>query len=162
GNADLLPHGSWSISKASSPIYTVREQMEIPVLMRQSGATLLHAPHYNLPLLAASCTIVTVHDLIHLKFPQFWPSKRARAYAHFFFHHVVPRARHILTVSENTKRDIVDMLSIAPDRITVTYPAVWHDRFNDRAPKTLPGFEALKLPAGYLLYVGNLKEFKNV
>ncbi len=162
GDPSRLPQGPWQIRSASSSIYSLSEQMELPWLMRRAGAALLHAPHYNMPCFAASRTIVMVHDLIHLKFPQFWPSAIARAYAYFFFHQVVPRARAILTVSENTKRDLMEMLSIPGERITVTYPAVRHDQFQAIQPEALSEFRKLELPGEYLLYVGNLKEFKNV
>ena len=71
-------------------------------------------------------------------------------------------AKAIMTVSENTKRDLVDMLSIPKDRITVTYPAVDHARFQQKDPASLAELKALGLPSDYLLYIGNLKEFKNV
>jgi len=162
GNPGLLPSGPWSVTAMSSPIYSWREQLRIPLAVRRANAALLHSPHYNMPVLMASKTIVTVHDLIHLKFPQYWPSRLAQAYAHFFFHHVVTRAKAILTVSENTKRDLVEMLSIPEARITVAYNAVSQDRFSHLEPSDLAAFHRLNLPKDYLLYVGNLKEFKNV
>jgi glycosyltransferase involved in cell wall biosynthesis len=162
GNTDTLPQGKWEMRKAVSPIYSIREQLEIPRVFRQTGSALLHSPHYNLPIFSASHAVVTVHDLIHLKFPQFWPSRLARAYASFFFRHVVPRARAILTVSENTKRDLMNMLSIPGERITVTYPGVWHKHYATIAPDIEAEFQKLGLPKDYLLFVGNLKEFKNV
>ena len=68
------------------------------------------------------------------------------------------RAKAILTVSENTKRDLIDMLSISAERVSVTYNAVSHDRFQRLEPSALAAFERLHLPKDYLLYVGNLKE----
>ena len=162
GDPAKLPSGPWSIGEVTASIYSLKEQAEIPWSVHQADAALLHAPHYNMPLLGAPRTIVTVHDLIHLKFPQFWPSIAARAYAQFFFHQVIPRAKRVLTVSENTKRDLIEILSIPADRITVTYPGVSHDRFRTISPESRTTFEKLGLPRDYLLYVGNLKEFKNV
>ncbi len=162
GTPSALTRGPWSERKVSSSIYSLTEQIEIPWAMRKEHATLLHSPHYNLPWLVAERTVVTVHDLIHLKFPHYWPSFAARSYAHFFFHHVVPKARAIITVSENTKKDLMEILSIPESRITVTYPAVTHERFSKLEEKDLAQFFGLKLPSPYLLYVGNLKEFKNV
>ncbi len=162
GDPSKIPAGPWSVRAASSRIYSLKEQWEIPHAFKQLGADLLHAPHYNMPVLMASRTIVTVHDLIHLKFPQLWPSPLARAYANFFFYHVVPKAKAILAVSENTKRDLMDMLSIPADRITVTYNAVDHERFRKKDPACSTELSELGLPKDYLLYIGNLKEFKNV
>ena len=162
GDLKRLPSGPWTTRAACSKIYSLAEQLEIPWAARGEKATLVHAPHYNMPCLLASRTVVTVHDVIHLKFPQYWPSVAARAYARFFFSRVIPKARVILTVSENTKRDLVEMLAIPAERIIVTYPAISHVRFQSPDPGLLPEFEALSLPHPYLLYVGNLKQFKNV
>ena len=162
GDPAILPEGPWTIHKMRTPIYSLREQWRVPRAARHAGADLLHSPHYNMPRLFASRTVVTVHDMIHLKFPQFWPSRAARLYAYFFFHHVVPKARAILTVSEHTKRDLMETLAIPGDRITVTYPGVDHDRFRTPDTAVQEEFNRLNLPPEYLLYVGNLKEFKNV
>jgi alpha-1,3-rhamnosyl/mannosyltransferase len=162
GNPEILPEGPWRVRPMTSPIYSLREQWSVPCAARQVGADLLHSPHYNMPCLIASHTVVTVHDMIHLKFPQFWPSRAAQLYAHFFFHHVVSKARAILTVSEHTKRDLMETLAIPGNRITVTYPGVDHARFLTPDVATRGEFDRLNLPSEYLLYVGNLKEFKNV
>ena len=143
-------------------IYTLGEQVAIPNACRKLSARLLHSPHYNLPIVMASRCIVTVHDLIHLKFPQFLPSSLARAYARFFFKTIIPRTRAILTVSEHTKMDLMEMLDIPASHITVAYPGVpaqFHPQSTDSVDKTLKDFG---LKRGYFLFVGNLKEFKNV
>jgi alpha-1,3-rhamnosyl/mannosyltransferase len=146
----------------SAPMYSLREQILIPKASRALSAALLHSPHYNIPLMMAGQCVVTVHDLIHLKFPQFLRSPLAKAYAHFFFRHVIPRTRAILTVSEHTKKDLVEWLKIPARQITVAYPGV-PDSFQLQSPdvitKTLKTFGLTK---DYFLFVGNLKEFKNV
>lgn len=162
GDLKRLPTGPWSMRAARSKIYSLTEQLEIPWTACGGKTALIHTPHYNMSCLLASRTVVTVHDVIHLKFLQYWPSVAARAYARFFFSRVIPKARAILTVSENTKRDLVEMLSIPAERIIVTYPAISHARFQNPDPALMPEFNALNLPHPYLLYVGNLKQFKNV
>jgi len=162
GDPSRLPAGPWSVEALSASIYSIREQIELPIACHRLKAALLHSPHYNMSWIEASRSVVTVHDLLHLKFPEFWPSAAARFYSRFFFHHVVPKARAILTVSENTKRDLMDMLSIPESRITVTYPAVDHDRFGQCSADNEADFNRLNLPRDYLLFIGNLKEFKNV
>ena len=162
GNPPDLPQGPWNVRKVSAPIYSIREQLLIPSATIRQGCELFHAPHYNISWMIRSRTVVTVHDVIHLKFPQYWPSPVARAYAHIFFTHIIPKARAILTVSENTKRDLIEILGIPADRITVTYPAVDHARFQNIDPSLQSEFNQLGLSRDYLLYIGNLKEFKNV
>jgi glycosyltransferase involved in cell wall biosynthesis len=153
---------SWKTVPVSSGIYSVAEQVVIPNVFRKSGAALLHVPHYNLPILQANRCVITVHDLIHLKFPEFLPSKAAYLYAWAFFHLIVPKARGLLTVSENTKKDLMQMLRIPADRITVTYPGVPEDCKPQQPSESQPVLDSFGLKPGYFLYVGNLKEFKNV
>ena len=162
GRPELLRSWSFPVISATAPIYGLREQWQVARAFVRSRASLLFVPHYNASALAATRSVVTVHDLIHLKFPQFLPSRLALTYARLLLKEVVPRARAILTVSENSKRDLVEMLGIPATKITVTYLAAadaFHPRTDD---EVRPVLERLGLNPGYLLYVGNLKEFKNV
>jgi glycosyltransferase involved in cell wall biosynthesis len=153
--------GPWARIPVSDRFYSWREQISVPQAFRRSGAQLLHVPHYNVPIWLASRSIVTVHDLIHLKFPEFLPSRLAWLYAQSFFRHWVPKTRAILTVSENTKKDIITMLGIPETKITVTPPGV-PDGFRElKRADVEAGLRPLGLTPGYFLYVGNLKEFKN-
>ena len=55
----------------TSPGYSVREQVRVPLNVRRERAALFHAPHYVLPPLTPCRTVVTIHDCIHLRFPQY-------------------------------------------------------------------------------------------
>jgi glycosyltransferase involved in cell wall biosynthesis len=162
GETFRLGESTASVRRVSAPIYSLREQWEIPAAFRGSRAGLLHVPHYNVPLTLAGRSVVTVHDLIHLKFPEFLSSRLARAYAHFYFRTVVPRARAILTVSEHTRRDLIQELGIPADRITVAPPAVPAGFRPIDLAQAREQTASLRLPERFFLYVGNLKEFKNV
>ncbi|HVO33311.1 MAG TPA: glycosyltransferase family 1 protein [Elusimicrobiota bacterium] len=145
-----------------SPIYSLSEQWRVPRACRERDAALLHSPHYNASVANIGRSVVTVHDLIHLRFPEFLKSSVAGLYARAFFHHVVPRARAILTVSQHTKQDLIAMLKIPEHKITVAPPGIppgfrlMHTAEREAVRRTL------RLPDRYFLYVGNLKEFKNV
>lgn len=144
------------------PIYTLAEQWVVAKAFNQAHAALLHVPHYNVPVTCVTRSVVTVHDVIHLLFPQFLPSRLAWAYAQFFFRVVIPQARAVITVSEHTKRDLIRLTRIPPQRITVT-PLGVSTSFSPDAAIRLPALRELwGLPETYLLYVGNLKAFKNV
>ena len=55
--------------------YSVTEQVKIPLALRREGVTLFHAPHYVLPPLVSCRSVVTIHDCIHLMFPQYLPGE---------------------------------------------------------------------------------------
>src|SRR3954447_16244971 len=87
--------------------YSVTEQLRVPLALRREGVTLFHAPHYVLPPLVPCRSLVTIHDCIHLRFPQYLPNRLALTYARAAISLASRRATRILTVSESSKRDIV-------------------------------------------------------
>ena len=65
--------------------YSVAEQLTVPLSLIRSRADLFHAPHYVLPALTPCRSIVTIHDCIHLMFPQYLPGRLAHRYAQIAF-----------------------------------------------------------------------------
>ena len=61
--------------------YSIIEQIRIPLALKREGVTLFHAPHYVLPPLVPCRSVVTIHDCIHLMFPQYLPNRLALGYA---------------------------------------------------------------------------------
>ena len=65
----------------TAPTYSIAEQFKIPLSLAREGVRLVHEPHYVLPPLIRCRSVVTIHDCIHLMFPQYLPSKLAYVYA---------------------------------------------------------------------------------
>ena len=107
-----------------SPGYSVREQFTVPRDLRRERADLFHAPHYVLPPLTPCKSVVTIHDCIHLRFPQYLPNRLGYAYARSFLWMATHRSDRILTVSEASKRDILDYFRMPPDKIDVIYNGI--------------------------------------
>jgi len=72
--------------------YSIAEQLRIPIAVQRNGITLFHAPHYVLPPLVRSKSVVTIHDCIHLMFPQYLPNRLALNYARTFIRSAARRA----------------------------------------------------------------------
>ena len=53
----------------------------MPLDLRRERVDLFHAPHYVLPPLTPCRSVVTIHDCIHLRFPQYLPNRVGYAYA---------------------------------------------------------------------------------
>jgi glycosyltransferase involved in cell wall biosynthesis len=151
-----------SIRYSKAKNYSISELFDISRLVNQTGSDLFHAPHYVLPLNVKPAAIVTVHDIIHLRFPDYF-SPLQRSYARWMLNRVKNKAAMVLTVSETTKRDLITELGFSEEKIMVTYPGVGERFFNPVQKDTIAEF-CLKsgLPQDYLLYVGNLKPHKNV
>ncbi|MCP5120179.1 MAG: glycosyltransferase family 4 protein, partial [bacterium] len=64
-----------------SPVYSVRELFALSWQLMRLKVDLYHATHYVMPLMVPCRTVVTIHDIIHLLYPEFLPSRLAFIYA---------------------------------------------------------------------------------
>ncbi len=146
-----------------SPPYSVREQLSVPWALLRNHAQVFHEPHYVLPPLTRCRSVVTIHDCIHLRFPQYLPKRGALAYARAQMGSAARRSDRILTVSEASKRDILEYFDVSPDKITVIYNAIDEHFEGDPSDDAVRGVaERYQLAGDFALYVGNVKPHKNV
>lgn len=96
------------VERILSPLkyYSLREQMEIPRILRACRADVLHAPHFNIPLMCPCATVVTIHDVIYLACPEDLPSWAGRMYYKTMMSSAVRGADQIITDSEFSKSQI--------------------------------------------------------
>lgn len=143
------------------PIYSLEEQIFVPFFLH--GLDVFHSTHYNAPIFARCKIISTVHDLIHLIFPEYLSSKLGFYYAKFMFKTCVNKSRKIISVSENTKKDMIRMLGADAKKIDVIYEAVDKNivRVEDEILKQKVR-EKYSINGSYVLYVGSLRYHKNV
>jgi glycosyltransferase involved in cell wall biosynthesis len=143
--------------------YSIREQIGVPIALLRAHVDLLHAPHYVVSPLTRCPYVVTIHDCIHLRFPQYLPNATARVYARTVMKIAAHRARRILTVSHASKEDILHYLGVPADKVEVIYNAL------DERLATPPTAEDIarvrqrfQLTSPFILYTGNIKPHKNV
>jgi glycosyltransferase involved in cell wall biosynthesis len=144
---ELVPEGVEPV-RLSTSTQELRMAWSLPRLLRRLHPALAHFQH-ALPLRCPGPAVVTIHDL------SFERDAAAMGRAdRLVFKRVVPRAARratqVIAVSERTKRDLVDLYGISPDRITVTPHGV--------DPAFGPGEVA---GGGYLLYVGAVQARKD-
>ena len=127
----------------------LRMAWTLPRTLRRLGAALVHT-QYALPFRSPCPVVVTIHDL---SFEHGLMGRRDR----LVFERVVPRAAReaarVLTVSERTKRDLVEHYGIPPERIVVTPNGV--------DPAFHPATQAAPAARPYALAVGAIQERKN-
>jgi glycosyltransferase involved in cell wall biosynthesis len=146
-----------------SPNYSLREQIHVPWVLRRERPDVYHAPHYVLPSGVRVRSVVTIHDCIHLMFPQYLPNKAAYAYARATMWSAARRSACILTVSEASRRDILHFFNVAPEKVVVVPNAI-DERFS-LAPSEEDVSrvrERYQLDTRFVLYVGNIKPHKNL
>ncbi len=139
-----------------------RLKIPLPAERLVGPCDIFHSPDFTLPPLHKARGVVTVHDLSFLRVPQ-CADPRLRS----FLEHAVPRslqrAVRVLADSENTKKDLIELLDVAPERITVV-PAGIESRFRPvRDTLKLADVRArYKLPEWFILMVGTIEPRKNL
>jgi glycosyltransferase involved in cell wall biosynthesis len=161
-NADhleLVPAGGATTSAASRIRW---EQLALPGELRRRNVDVFHSPVNVLPLRIPCASVVTVHDLAFLRYPQYFRPSR-RVYQRVFTASSVKRATRVVAVSEATKRDLVERLRVPPNSIDVVYPVVDDDFRPCLDQAALQEFRARRrLPERYILFLGTLEPRKNV
>jgi glycosyltransferase involved in cell wall biosynthesis len=143
--------------------YSMGEQWRVPLVLRRERVDLFHAPHYVLPPLVRCPSVVTIHDVIHLMFPNYLPSRLALTYARKSITMAARRATRVMTVSESSKRDILRFVDIPADKIDVIYNA-YDERFGvePSEEEVVRVRERYQLHDRFVLYAGNVKPHKNL
>jgi glycosyltransferase involved in cell wall biosynthesis len=133
----------------------------VPVHAARYHLDVLHGLVNVLPLLTRVPRVVTVHDLAFLRHPERFRRSRA-SYLRPAVSMSVRRADHIIAISASTRADLLELLGVAPDRVTVIYPGV-AERFRPLPAEEVKEFRTRELGGRrYILHVGTLEPRKNI
>ena len=115
-------------------------------------------------LATAEVRVVTVHDCIHLRFPEYLPHPSAIHYARFMKGSAIRRARVVFTVSEASKRDILHFFPRTdPAKIEVVSNAIDADLLEPPDAEEIERVkERYQIAQRFILYAGNIKPHKNL
>ena len=107
-------------------------------------------------------TVVTIHDLIFLRHPEYYHWLDTKIYA-WKFRTACREANRIIAISERTKQDIVELGGVSPDRIDVIYQSC-SPRFSAEVSPQLTAEVRGRyaLPSRFILSVGSIEERKNI
>jgi len=159
-----LPNDRWKKVLANVRWHTVVEQLQFPGICIKEHLDILHVPYHNPPIFYPGTMIVTIHDLTILHFstgkattlpkPLYVLKRLGYTYE---LSVGLTRARHILTVSQATKRELMDHFGVAPDKISVIYEGV-----DPQLSKQQTRHASRDIEGAYFLAVGNAYPHKNL
>jgi len=131
------------------------EQIALPLGIRRAGVQLTHYLAHYLPVFAPRPFIVTIHDLIHLRFPQFYKSK-VGPYYNFAVRRACANAARVITDDPRTVEDLEHFLGVNPAKVRVIPLGV--------GPPFTNGVPTIQVKPNnpYLLYVGNHRAHKDL
>ena len=124
-------------------------------------ADLYHFPNFTIPPVTQGKKIVTIHDMSFLRYPEF-SEKKNLDYLSAFIPDTVRRADAIITISEFSRGEIIDLLGLDPARVFATPLGVTPGCVRPPAPDIARTRRHLKLDRPYILTVGTLEPRKNI
>jgi len=156
GNLFHYAHRCFQAYGKVTPVSFVGEDSLVPDAMHWTA---------TLPLYASNkINVYTIHDLIPLRLPHATLENKSRY--KLLCEQIAKRADHIAVVSEATKRDVVDLLGVNPDRVTTTYQSVSIPKNISERPESEIAIEIEGIFdlgwKDYFLYFGAIEPKKNV
>jgi glycosyltransferase involved in cell wall biosynthesis len=148
-------------AKLWTPSHHRFESRALVAELASKHLALLHSPDFIPPFGGRFRSVITVHDLNFIHFPQFLTPSSARYYGQI--HRAVQRADHILTDSNWTRADVLNLLDVPAERVTTVHLAAdpVYRPITDRQ-EVRRAVHSYGLPAEFIIFVGTLEPRKNV
>lgn len=158
------PNERWTKKMVDIPHYSFKEQSEWNSFLQKEPVDLMYFPHFNVPVRYKKPFVVTIHDLTLHYYPykEYTPKwslkKQIQIWVYqFIMKMTVRHAKHIIAISENTKKDLQKEYQVPDHKVSVIYEGV-PDHFSSSAPDS-----RLQTPnSPYLIYTGVWRSHKNL
>ena len=149
------PAGIWRY------FHAIWRQGPISRQLKADQIDLYHGLSGELPKGLKTASVVTVHDLIFMRYPKLY--KAADVYIHKRkVNHAVSAATKVVTISEQTKADLLEFTTVTEDKVSVIYQGchrVFKNKLNEKEKEEIR--VKYGLPDTFVLYVGTLEKRKN-
>ncbi len=147
-------------SRLATPPHHHREQIALPMELLRFSIDVLHSPDFIPPFRRRCRSVITVHDLAFLRFPDLLTRESASYYGQIA--RAVESADQVIAVSHSTKRDLLELLSVDPEKITVVHSGVSPECRPLEAAELEAWRQELELPDRFILFVGTMEPRKNL
>jgi glycosyltransferase involved in cell wall biosynthesis len=140
-----------------------RHHVSVPFSLRRQNIDVFHVPHHEAPFFCPSKLVVTIHDCVHLLFPQEDSSKFRNYRSYLQTKRVVEEARHVLAVSKSTKEELINIFAVPESKISVVHNAL-DERFafTHDLEERKRVLERYQLKDPFILYSGKIRPHKNL
>lgn len=152
------------VSETTAANGSVQEQSVLPRILARSRASLVHYMSVYAPRRCRLPHVYTIHDLIHLRFPEQF-SWKVPPYYRFVVRPVAASARSLITDSHATVADLQTFLNVRPERVRVIPLGVaerFHMSDEQRSRQAARAVESFAFERPYLVYAGNHRAHKNL
>lgn len=141
-------------------IYSITNQIRLPKLLKKLGVDVFHSPNFMIPFFVPKKikVILTVHDIIPWKFPEYTPQAKKTKYYGLFkwvIKKCLNRADKVIVVSNTTADDLMECLDVKREKISVVYNGLNSMYFEAKKTKQPEYID-------YILFVGRADPYKNM
>lgn len=165
-----VPNERWKKKLVDIAHYSWAEQWKWYWILRKEEVGLMHFPHFNVPILYKRPFIVTIHDLTLHYYPykSYQPRKTLRKMLQiwvyrFLMGRVVRHAKRIISVSDNTKKDLLrEYPSLDEKKITTILEGVPESFQKASEEQIVAVLAKYEINRPYLLYTGVWRSHKNL
>lgn len=159
----ICPNKRFKKVMADFPHYSLGEQIGFNRILKKEKLDLVHFTHFNAPVLYNRPFVVTIHDLTL----SFFPGKKMNRLIHRWAYHwviknVTKKAKKIIAVSNNTKKDLIETLRVPQEKIEVLYNGISPQFGGVKATSKSELAVKFDLKKPFFLYTGVWRDHKNV
>ncbi|HOZ56298.1 MAG: Mannosylfructose-phosphate synthase [Parcubacteria group bacterium ADurb.Bin316] len=142
--------------------YGLQKVCHWPLLDRFLDVDIFLMPHINFAALSPNCKkIITIHDLSFLRYHHFFSLRKNFWHKFIGVKNLLASADAVVAVSENTKRDLVELLNVPAEKIKVIYSGI-SSHFFSASSNSVDIKNKYRLSEKYFLFLGNLEPRKNI
>ena len=158
-NRIITPTFFWRMNKS------IWRRMKIGKEAEKLNSQIFHGLSNEMPVFGKRKkikTIVTIHDLIFLRYPQFYNTTDRKIYT-AKVKQAISKSDCIMAISQRTKLDLIELLHADEQKIKVVYQSINSNLSSISGPSDFEKIKTkFKLPDNYILNVGTIEERKNV
>ena len=165
----IFPDKNLKIVRWGYPPFSLKSIFLLHKLLVKERIDIFHSPFCVVPLLAKCPVVLTIHDLMAMKYPGFFAGRRfiarifGRTYFKIFMRLSIKKAKAILVVSKHIKEELIDFMPNTRKKITVTYEGVDKSFRKIKEERKIALFRRVyNLKGKTVLYLGSVRPHKNV